>query len=64
LAEIQLENKTTQFEKQVKNNDNIQKYFEEDQPQDKDESNYEIRNKYLLYRQEVIAQSIGGLNIY
>lgn len=26
--------------------------------------NFEITNKYLLYRQEVLAQSMGGLNIY
>ena len=26
--------------------------------------NFEIINENIIYRQEVIAQSIGGLNIY
>ena len=29
-----------------------------------EQNNFEITNKYLLYRQDVICQSSGGLNIY
>lgn len=36
----------------------------ENKEQDQANQNFEITTKYLLYRQEAIAQSIGGLNIY
>jgi len=28
------------------------------------DQNFEITTKYLVYRQEVIAQSLGGQNVY
>ena len=41
----------------------LKEMFEKEK-QSSEQNNFEITTKYLLYKQEVIAQSIGGLNIY
>jgi hypothetical protein len=49
-------------------NKNLKELFHEaaqkELPTVQEQNNFEITNDYLQYRQEVIAQSMGGLNIY
>ena len=61
------------MEKGGEDQNNIKKYMLSDMKgpdalqqfgQDNSEQNFEITNKLIHYRQEVIGQSIGGLNIY
>ena len=65
--------KTSKFEQefirdQAKGNNNLKDLFWNEAAKNElplsQQHNFEITNDYLQYRQEVIAQSMGGLNIF
>ena len=67
------ENKIMGDQQNNEDQNNIKKYMLSDMTGDEalqrfgqsnSELNFEITNKHIHYRQEVIGQSIGGLNIY
>ena len=65
IAEQQLNLKSNKFENQFLNNAKCgMNELINSRGDVNDSQNFEILTKYLIYRQEVIAQSIGGQNIY